>query len=56
MKLDLTPEQKEELKTRILDFDDWVYCGCSEFEATLCDHGVLTEASLERMVRKILEK
>lgn len=55
MKLNLTPEQIEELKDRILNFNDWKWCECSECRHDCHAHAVNTDASLEKLVEEVLK-
>lgn len=51
----LTSEQYEELKERIMDFDDWVWCECEECKRDACSHAINTWKSLERLAEEVLK-
>lgn len=55
MKLDLTPEQIQELKERIKNFDNWQWCQCSECRCDPRSHGVSLDASLDNLIEEVLK-
>ena len=55
MKLNLTPEQIKEITDRIMDFDNWQWCNCSECKCDPRSHGVETHRTLENLVAEVLK-
>ncbi len=54
MNLNLTDEQKEELRRRIVDFTDWEWCDCPECKVDSHSHAVETHSSLAKLAREVL--
>lgn len=55
MKLNLTSEQKEELRNRIDEFNNWVYCECSDCKGWSGSHAINTDASIEKLIEEVLK-
>ena len=53
--MNLTLEQKEEIRQRILDFNDWEWCNCSECKCDARSHAVNTTTSLERLADFVVD-
>lgn len=47
--MNLTAEQIETIRNRILDFDDWVWCDCAECKQDPRSYAIDTNASLEKI-------
>lgn len=54
MQLNLTDEQRKEIRRRILDFTDWEWCDCPECKYDASSHAVETHASLGNILQAIL--
>jgi hypothetical protein len=55
MKLNLTPEQIEELKDRILNFGNFHWCECSECKYDCSSHAVDIDKSLQKLAEEVLK-
>jgi len=49
-------EEREQIAEIVEEFDDWVWCTCSECKANAGSHAVKTEPSLSRLAAKIRQR